>query len=170
MELMYVFAFFGSFFIGAFILLAIAYVISSLAFVKVFTKLGYQSPVLGWVPILNLYILATLVSTGVKQVKVLGIAEIDVTLYRFAWLLAVAVSFIPGIGKVLSLIIRVIYFGDLYSRVYAATDDTSVEDQVGLGIVSGIFSIVFIVKALAADSNPARIRFRADDNYNNMTI
>ena len=51
----------------------------------------------------------------------------------------------------------------MYSRVYASFDNTDVEDQTVLGAVSGIISIIFVVKALAADNNLVQLRFRHDD-------
>ena len=119
MELL--FGLFGGFIFGGFVILALLYVLSSLAFVKVFRKLGYQSPGLGWVPILNIFILATIVTTGVSKVKVLGAFELDVNIYRFLWVLPLAVSLLfGGWGTTISYIFAAIYYGDMYSRVYAS--------------------------------------------------
>lgn len=156
-------------FIGAYLFAGVAicaliYVLSSLAFIKVFRKLGYQSPGLGWVPILNIFILATIVSTGVSKVKVLGAFEIDVNIYRFLWVIPMLLALVFGNwGSTLSLIFSAVYYGDMYARVYASIDNTNVEDQTVLGVVSGIVSIVFVIKALVADNNPVQLRFRHDD-------
>jgi hypothetical protein len=162
MELL--FGIFSGFIFGGFVILALLYVLSSLAFVKVFRKLGYQSPGLGWVPILNIFILATIVTTGVSKVKVLGAFELDINIYRFLWVLPLAVSLLfGGWGTTISYIFAAIYYGDMYSRVYASFDNTNVEDQTVLGAVSGIISIIFVVKVLAADNNLVQLRFRHDD-------
>ena len=155
---------FGGFILGSVLLVIAAYIISSLAFVKIFTKLGYETPWFGWIPILNIFVLATLVTKGVSKVKVFGLFELDVTIYRFLWLAGIALGFIDGsLGRLLSFAFAVVYYGDMYSRVYAAIDNTGVENQTVLGAISAIISIIFPIKALASDSNPMQIRYRADD-------
>ena len=145
-------------------LVAVLYVISSLGFVKIFTKLGYANPWFGWIPVLNVFTLATLVTSGLSKVKVFGLFELDVNIYRFLWVLSAIISRISGpVGKILAIAFAVIYYGDMFSRVYAATDNTSVEEQRAIGGVSGYISIIFFLKALASDNNPIQIRYRADD-------
>lgn len=155
---------FGGFIFGAVLLIIAAYIICALAFVKIFTKLGYESPWFGWIPFLNIFVLATLVTKGVSKVKVFGLFELDVTIYRFLWIAAIILGRIPGtFGTILTLAFSVVYYGDMYSRVYAAIDNTRVEEQTVLGAVSAIIAIIFPIKALASDSNPMQIRYRADE-------
>lgn len=159
-----VLALFGSFFIGTLLLCVALYVVSSLCFVKVFKKLGYQSPGFGWIPIFNIFVLATIVSTGTTKVKVLGAFELDTTIYRYLWLLPIVIGFIPGsFGTLLSIAFTILYYGDIYSRVYASIDNTTVEEQTAIGAISGFISIIFIFKVLASNNDQVQLRYRADD-------
>ncbi len=150
------------------IALAIVYVLNSLVLMKVFKILDYEKPAYAWIPFYNAYILASEISDGLKNVHVL-LVDIPVDVYKWLWLIvSVACStvsnFIPYVGPLLSIAISVIYYGDLYARVYALITGNKVEDETGLGIASAFIHLIYYIRVLMHSiDGTERVKFRETD-------
>ncbi len=155
--------------IGIFLtVLAIAYVLSSLVLMKVFRMVGYEKPAYAWIPFYNSYILAGILSDGLKKVHVL-VVDIPVDVYKWLWLIVTVASsmisnFIPYVGWLLSLAVSVIFHGDLYARIYAIISGNEVEEETGIGIASAFIRLIYIIRVLAHSINGTeRVKFRSTD-------
>jgi nitrate reductase gamma subunit len=62
-------------------------------------------------------------------------------------------SAIPHIGSALVFVIRVVFLGNCFVRLYAMTEHTSEQQQLVIGYISGVFPIVAVVKFLLLKHN-----------------
>lgn len=151
----------GGFGFGSFTMLAIDYIITSLTLVKILRNIGYPKSNYAWIPIFNIYVLATVMTKGIKSTNVFFV-NIPTNRYRLGWLVMMILGFIPRIGT-LALLARILYYGDLYARVYASLEHDSVDNHNGIGIISALVPIILVIKTLSAPDMPIQVEHRNAD-------
>ena len=147
---------------GSMTMLVIDYVITSLTLAKILKNIGYPKTEYAWIPIFNIYVLATVMTKGIDSTNVFFV-NIPTNRYRIGWFVILIISFIPGIGTKLALVGRVFYYGDLYARVYASLEHDSVDNHNALGIISAIIPIIVVIKTLSAPDMPMQVEHRSAD-------
>lgn len=125
----------------------VMYVITSLAYKKVFDMYEYQNWVFAWIPFLRTYALADVCVKDEPEVVLLGM-HINSQLFKFWWVIQLVVAFIPYIGGIASFVLQIICLGHCYTTVYADMDDKTYSESQGLGYLSSVISLIFIIKAL----------------------
>ena len=152
----------GGFGFGSMSMLALDYVITSLTLAKILKNIGYPKTQYAWIPIFNIYVLATVMTKGINSTNVFFV-NIPTNRYRLGWLVILILSLIPSVGTKLALVARVFYYGDLYSRVYASLEHDSVDNHNALGIISAIIPFIVVIKTLSAPDMPIQVEHRSAD-------
>lgn len=151
----------GGFGFGSFTMLAIDYIITSLTLVKILKNIGYPKSEYAWIPVFNIYVLATVMTKGIKSTNAFFV-NIPTNRYRLGWLVIMLLSIIPRLGT-LALLARIFYYGDLYARVYASLEHDSVDNYNGIGIISALVPIIVVIKTLSAPDMPIKVEHRNAD-------
>lgn len=138
------------FLIGGIIFLLIFVIIGVIAWVlygvshsRALKHMGYTNHWAAWVPFYNFYALAD--CTGFTEFRIWNIA-IPMNIFKWLWAGALIVGFVPVVGSVLMIIILVVYQGWCYGIIYATTENTSLDNTRVIGYVSGIITLIPIIK------------------------
>jgi len=110
--------------------------------------LGYNKPWLVWFAPLGLYwalAAVTLDLEGVYDMEIFSF-RISGLAFKLWYLIAVAVSFIPIAGTILSIALTVICAGTCYIKIYAKLDGRDESEVQALGYLSGLFPIIAVFK------------------------
>lgn len=127
------------------------YVLFSLSHYKALKRLNYANAWLAWIPYVVNYAMADAVTVNDgEQIRLIGSVEIPKQLYKFWWLIAILLPFIPlgFVGTILNLALGIICGGFSYIRMYAMLDAKSESEEQVIGYISGAFPIVAVVKFL----------------------
>jgi hypothetical protein len=146
--MIYKLAFLGTYALFSLIILLAVYVVTALGYYTALKKLGYQNAWLGWIPIANLYALADAAANGEQEINIIGTIKIPAILYKFWWAVMWVCAFIPMIGTIASIAVKVIVFGHIFIRLFARLTYTSEKDQQVMGYVSAFFPIVGAIRFL----------------------
>jgi hypothetical protein len=130
------------------IVILACYVVSALGFYKALKRLGYNNAWMAWIPFANYYALADAAANGQEEVNLIGTLTIPAILYKLWWLVMLVAAFIPVIGNILVLVIRVICLGSVFIKLLARLTYTSEQSQQAMGYVSGLIPIVAAIKFL----------------------
>ena len=115
---------------------------------KALANIGYDKPWMAWIPFANVYACMEAVSGGQDNVRILNSFDIPVMLYKLWWIVMLVVSFIPVIGGFLTVVLRVVFMGDAYAKMYSALERKPIEDCRVIGYVSGFINIIASIKFL----------------------
>ena len=152
----------GGFGFGSMSMLALDYVITSLTLAKILKNIGYPKTQYAWIPIFNIYVLATVMTKGIDSTSVFFV-NIPTNIYRLCWFFVMILSLLPFAVTKIAFVARVFYFGDLYSRVYASLEHDSVDNHNALGIISALIPIIVVIKTLSAPDMPIQVEHRRAD-------
>lgn len=128
------------------------YVVEALAIMRVLTILGYESPWMAWIPLLNYFALARVTANENGNTRILGF-ELPNIVFCFWWVAWLAVDYIPNVGSFLGMVLRVICLGTCFIYIYSRVENKPESEVQALGYVSGLIPIVAIVKFLSYDKN-----------------
>lgn len=138
----YAYIFFFLIFMGIF------YVLYGISHMKALKALGYDKPWMAWIPFAKYWALAEVVLNGEENMNLLDSFNIPAMAFKLWWLIAYAVSFVPGVGGILNIVLHVICLGTCYVKIYARLDGKDERETQALGFVSGFFQIVAVIKFL----------------------
>ena len=124
-------------------------IISCVAHYKMLNMLGYANPIAAWIPIWNMYAIPDLVVGKEESMPVFGM-KVPATLFKLYWLVSFGLGFVPVIGTLCSIVLNGICLGVCYGCIYSALDGKEYDDCEVLGLVSGFFGIIAVVKFLMA--------------------
>lgn len=130
-----------------FALVVLLYVLWALAVQKVLKKLGSDIFWMAWIPILSTIALAREADDGSGNVDMFG-QSIPVNIFMFWSIIDIALGMVPGIGNVLSFVFSGICGGIMYRTVYARCENRKESDMLAIGLISGFFPIIALVKFL----------------------
>ena len=85
----------GGFGFGSITMLAIDYIITSLTLVKILKNIGYPKSEYAWIPVFNIYVLATVMTKGIKSTNAFFV-NIPTNRYRLGWLVIMLLRFKEG--------------------------------------------------------------------------
>ena len=128
--------------------MGVFYVIYGISHSKALKALGYDKPWMAWIPLANCWALAEVALDGEEEMKFFDSISVPAMAFKLWWLIAYAVSIVPGVGAILNLAMRVICLGTCYIKVYARLDGKSEAETQVLGYVSGFLPIIAAVKFL----------------------
>lgn len=127
------------------ILIIAAYILWALAVQKVLKKLGSDMAWMAWIPILSTIALAREADDGTGNVDVFGMS-VPVNLFMFWGIAKSVLSMVPTAGGILSFAFGGICGGVMYRTIYAKMEGRKESEMLGIGLVSGFFPIVALVK------------------------
>ncbi len=125
------------------------YVVYALAHMKALNTLGYDKAWLAWIPFVNYYAYAEETSDNQETVNLFGTLSVPVVVYKFWWVGMIIIYFIPGVGAFLATVLRVVFLGTCYQKMYAKLECTSEQEQQAIGYISGFIPLVAVVKFLS---------------------
>lgn len=128
------------------------YVVEALAIMRVLTILGYQNPWMAWIPLLNYFALARVTANENGNTRIFGF-ELPNMVFCFWWVAWLAVDYIPNVGGLLGIVLRVICLGTCFIYIYSRVENKPESEVKALGYVSGLIPIIAIVKFLTYDKN-----------------
>lgn len=147
-ESMIVFGIFWGTILFVLVLMGILCVLYGISHSKALKALGYARPWMVWIPFANYWAFAEVALDGEENINLFDSFSVPATLFKLWWLIMYGVSVVPGVGAILSTVMRVICLGTCYTKVYARLDGKTEEETQGLGYVSGFFPIIAIFKFL----------------------
>ena len=124
------------------------YVLNGYSHMKALAQMGYDKPWMAWIPFANTYACMEVVSGGQDSVRILNNFDIPVMVYKLWWIALFIAPFIPVIGSLLSVALRVVFMGDAYAKMYSALERKPIEDCRAIGYVSGFINIIASIKFL----------------------
>lgn len=134
--------------IFVFALAILMYVLWALAVHKVLKKLGSDMPWMAWIPVLSTIALAREADDGSGNVDMFGM-KVPVNIFMFWAVANLILGLIPNVGRLLSLVFSGICGGVMYRTVYAKCESRRENDMLAIGLISGFFPIVALVKFLS---------------------
>lgn len=139
----------GIYFVVLIIIAIVFYVLYGISHMKALKAFGYDKPWMAWIPFANYFALADAVLNGEDNIKLFGSLSIPAVVFKFWWVIALVVSFIPVVGKILNYVLRIVCLGTCYIKIYAKLDGKAEQEVQALGYVSGFLPIVALFKFLA---------------------
>ena len=156
------FSFFNSLFsIILFILLItliyelIIYIIYSFTHMKALKLVGYSNPWYAWIPFINYYAFTDAVCED-EYIYILQI-KVPTEYFKFWWVLQILLPITPLAGIILSMLLKTICLGTIYTKFYAKIEQQPEENVQVLGYISGFLRIVPIVKFFIYKNNIKKI-------------
>lgn len=138
-----------AYFIIVFAIIAVFYVLYGISHMRALRALGYDRPWMAWIPFANDWALAEVTLNGAENINLFNSFDIPAMVFKLWWLIAIGVSYVPIVGMLLNLGLRVICLGTCYIKMYAKLDGTDEKEQQVIGYISGFFPIVAACKFLA---------------------
>ena len=142
-------AFLGAYMVVVVVIALAYYVVASLAHMKALKALGYDKPWMAWIPFANYYAYAEVAAGGQENVNLFSNLSVPAMVYKLWWIAMIVASFIPVIGNILTIVLRVLFLGNSYVKMYARLENTPEQDQQVIGYLSGFITLIAIVKFLA---------------------
>ena len=164
-ELTQLFAFGIVYVVIVLVLAAAVYVWISFVTYRALQSAKYEKAWMAWIPYARNYALADVTKDEGDKTRVLNAFEVPNWCYQFYWVIPLVLAFVglpSGLEWILNIACSVIFAGTIYTKLYAWHDKVSEDDKRTLGIVSGIFPIVYLVilsgwKAEDTIERPAKI-------------
>lgn len=138
-------AVFGGMFLVVVIVAIAMYVWGALVTQKVLRYLGYKNPWMAWIPYVSNYAIADVIRGEDNTTDAFGI-KIPSMLFNFWWFIVAVIVNIPKVGNVAATIISVLCLAVCYTKIYARCEEKSESDTQLIGILSGIFPIIALIK------------------------
>lgn len=134
------------------LIIAVAmYVLNAVSHMKALKALGYDKAWLAWIPYGVWFACADSVSKDEDQVRLFDSFNVPSIVFKLWWIVPLALLFIPlnsSLSEVINVVLRVVFLGCTYAKMYARLDYKSEKEEQVLGCVSGFIPIVAIVKFL----------------------
>lgn len=130
------------------------YVLTSLGHMKALQVLGYDKAWLAWIPFGVYFGCADAVCGNDEKVMLFGKFEIPAIIFKLWWIIPIVIFFLPVEGILLSLlslldtVVRVVFLGYTYTKMYARIDGKTEHDSQVLGLLSGFIPLIAAVKFL----------------------
>lgn len=140
----------GAYIVVAMIVVIAYYIISSLAYMKMLRTFGYARPWMAWIPLANWFAFAEVAVGNAEQITLFGKVTIPVIFYKLWWVLMLICASIPLVGSFLATVIRVVFLGNCFTKIYAKLEYTSEQEQQVIGYLSGLLPIIAVVKFLTS--------------------
>lgn len=128
-----------------------AYVLFSISHMKALKALGYKNAWLAWIPYGVWFACADSVTQGEENVKLFDSIEIPAIIFKFWWVLPLALTFLPLNARaenIINLAMNVVFLGCTYAKMYARIEGRAEKDEQVLGCVSGFLPIIAVIKFL----------------------
>lgn len=119
---------------------------------RVLKILGYKNPWMAWVPFLNYYALGDVAADGRENLMMFG-KELPAFLFKFWWIGSFVADRIPGIGGVLSTVIRILFLGIVLIEIYSRVENKNIEEVKVIGFVSAAITLIAYIKFLTYDKD-----------------
>ncbi len=136
-------------FAGLFVFVGIisiaVYVLYGISHMKALKAMGYDKAWAAWVPFFNSYALADCIPETKENVNMFGIS-IPGNVFKFWWLIAFVVTWVPAVGSILSVVVTILGAGFCYTSIYSILERKSKEEVKAVGYLSGWINIIAIVK------------------------
>lgn len=129
------------------------YVLHGISHYKALKKLGYERAWFAWIPYASEYACADVVTKNDgDKVKLIGSLEIPTKVFKFWWVAIIVLPFLPigWLATFLSVAICVLCNGLCYTRMFAALDGKSEQEEQTIGYISGAITIIAVIKFLIA--------------------
>lgn len=141
-------AFFVAYFAVIIIVVIVCYVLYGYSHMKALKALGYDKAWLAWIPYGNYFAMADAVTGDEESVNLFGNVNVPIMVYKLWWIAPFVLTFIPVLGRILSMAILIVFSGNAYGRMYAELEGKTLQETQGIGYVSGFISIIAVVKFL----------------------
>lgn len=129
------------------LIIGIAYwILWSIAHMHMLQGMGYPNPWMAWIPILRYFALADCLPMGPDD-TIYGL-HIPKDVFKFWYLIAYGIGFIPYVGSFIMLFLGIMCRGWCYYRIYAQLEMNDSGETELLGVVTGLFSPIAVVKYL----------------------
>lgn len=138
------------FVVVAFIIAIAAYVVSSLAYMKVFRRCG-ENVVAAWIPFWRDWTIASCACAGEENVSLYGLICPSLVL-KLYWLIQGGLSFIlsgSSVGNLLAYLVGAAFLGQIFTTLYARFEEKTEEECRVIGVLSGLFPIIAWIKFLS---------------------
>lgn len=139
----------GAYLVVILVIVAVCYVLTSLAHMKALKALGYDKAWMAWIPLAQQYALADAAAGNQQNVTLFGSFSVPAVLYKFWWVLWIILPVVPVVGSLASTVVMVLFLGNCYVKIYAKLDGTTEQEQQVIGYLSGLLAIIAVVKFLA---------------------
>ncbi len=123
----------------------VVYVLYGISHMKALKAMGYDKAWAAWIPFFSSYALADCIPETKENVNLFGIS-IPGTVFKFWWLIAFVVTWVPVVGSILSLAVNIIGAGFCYTSIYSILEGKSKDEVKVVGYLSGWLNIIAIVK------------------------
>lgn len=126
------------------------YIISSFAVFRLLRLVRYDKSFLAWIPVVKDFALIDAFKGVISGFPIIGL-QCSVKNFKIAWIISVLIPSI-GIGSesvVLSAILcilHIVIMGSVFTYIYASMENTSLSSRTFLGLLSGIFGIIAVIK------------------------
>lgn len=135
------------------VIIAIAlYVFSSYAHMKALNMLGYDKAWLAWIPYANYYACADAVSDNQENVYLFEKYSVPALLFKIWWVISIAIGWLPinsTVIWILKSLVQIVFFGAVYTKMYARLEYKSEQETQVMGCVSGFLPIIAAIKFIA---------------------
>ena len=128
------------------VVLIALYIVSSLSIFRLLKIYGYQNAWIAWIPIINQYALGDVAITE-EKVKI-GTVDLPAFLFKFWWIGAFILGYIPEIGTLAALAVQIFFFGTVLTRIYATVENRPEKDVRIVGYLSGWIPLIAYIKFL----------------------
>jgi hypothetical protein len=150
---MFYVALMGASAILVFIVMLAFYVVTSLGYMKALKQFGYPRAWFAWIPFARYYALADVAVSGLDNVLLFNQLSIPAMLYKFWWAVSLVAYFIPTIGRLIAMVIQVVFLGNTFVKLFARLDRTDEKSQQVLGYISGLIPFVAAIKFLISSNS-----------------
>lgn len=121
------------------------YVLYGISHMKALKAMGYDKAWAAWIPFFSSYALADCIPETKENVNIFGLS-IPGNVFKFWWLIAIVVTWVPVVGSILSLAVNIIGAGFCYTSIYSILEGKSKDEVKVVGYLSGWLNIIAIVK------------------------
>lgn len=134
------------------VIVVACYVLNAVSHMKALKALGYDKAWLAWIPYGVWFACAdSVVGKDEDQVRLFDSFNVPAIIFKLWWIVPLALLFIPlnsSVSEVINVVLRVVFLGCTYAKMFARLDGKSEKDEQVVGCVSGFIPIVAIVKFL----------------------
>lgn len=123
------------------------YAIQALAWYRMFDMCGHYKPWAAWIPIYNLLVMCE--CCDADYVDLIGSIRVPMKIFRFWWIVAIVLCWVPLVGFILDLALIVLCMGWIYMNILANVRNTSPEEEMMNGYICAtnpILAIIFMFK------------------------
>ena len=161
-------ALFATFGVALLICLAfvvVVYVLYCKAWSKILKMYGYNNTWMAWIPYLQYYALADATFKEKEKVKFFS-WEVSTFIFKFWWIVALVNVFWPNnVMSYAVVIAQCLALGTVFAHIFAKAENKQYEDLKIMGLVSGFFPIIAMIKFFGYDKNKNLTETSASTGY-----